>query len=63
VLHQLYRQWQRLAEPVTRMDRGTTISGSESIERRIQIIMDLHQRGVMTKAEYAMKRHEIFAPV
>jgi hypothetical protein len=51
-----------VAEPVTRMDRGTTIS-RESIERGIQIIMDLHQRGVMTKAEYAMKRHEIFSPV
>jgi hypothetical protein len=49
-----------VAEPVTRMDRGTTIS-SESIERRMQIITDLHQRGIMTKAEYEMKRHEIFA--
>jgi hypothetical protein len=49
-----------VAEPETRMDRGTTIS-SESVIRRMQIITDLHQRGIMTKAEYEMKRHEIFA--
>jgi hypothetical protein len=53
-----------VVEPTTAMDRGsTTTNSNESIERRIQIIVDLHQRGIVTKEEYEMKRQEIIASI
>jgi hypothetical protein len=50
-------------EPTTAMDRGSTTDSNESIERRMQLILDLHQRGMVTKEEYEMKRQEIIASI
>jgi hypothetical protein len=47
----------------TAMDRGSTTSGNELIERRMQITVDLYQRGIVTKEEYEMKRQKIIASV
>jgi hypothetical protein len=52
-----------VVEPTTAIDRGSTTNRNESIERRIQIIVDLHHRGIVTKEEYEMKRQEIIASI